>query len=231
MQPEEFKNSKYKKDMIYGGIIVLLFLFLGVREWMAQRHENNVVAELATYKSDASHYKILGEEIASNKAIALATQDQMRSVLASNDTMKKWINKFKDIKAGGIIKETTIIKEVAVPFESKIPCDFKPFPAKKLTKEFSLYSTIANTGLTIDSLFIPNTATIIVGDKKSGFLGMKHTLTMEVKNSNPLMHVSDISAYTYKPEKKFYEKFWFPLAIGFGTGFIGQAYLQNKLGK
>jgi len=146
--------------------------------------------------------------------------------------MKAWIEKFKTIKTGIVIHEKTIIKEVAVPFETKIPCDFKPFTAFKLNKDYKFYSTIANTGLTIDSLIIPNTASIIVGDKKSGFLGMKRDLTIEVKNSNSLMQASNITGYTYTPKKKFYEKTWFHLAVGGVIGGVvgikGYKYLNNK---
>lgn len=221
------------KDRVYLSIIVAILIIFFFREGCTQRQTDKLVSDIANYKTEAKHYTDkFGDVIATNQALNLTTQSQIKSLLASNDTMKAWIEKFKTIKAGIVIHEKTIIKEVAVPFDRNIPCDFKPFTAFKLNKDYKFYSTIANTGLTIDSLIIPNTSSIIVGDKKSGFLGMNKELTIEVKNSNTLMQTSNIAAYTYTPNKKFYEKTWFHLTVGATIGGIagvkGYKYLNNK---
>lgn len=202
-------------------VLVLLVLF-GFREYSNQKKTDGLISDITKYKSQASHYSDkFGESIASNKALSIETQNQIKTLLASNDTLKAWVSKFRDIKFGGIIKEITTIREVPVPFETKIPCDFKPFMANKITKEYLFYSTIANNGLTIDSLKIPNEARIIVGEKKSGFLNMRNELSVEVKNSNKLMYVSDITGFTYKPKQKRF-------GIGFSAGY-GATIQQSKV--
>lgn len=202
-------------ERVLSVVVLVLLVLLGFRECSNQKKTDGLVSDLTKYKSEASHYSDkYGEAIASNKALSIQTQSQMKALLASNDTLTAWISKFKDIKFGGIIKETVTIKEVPVPFETKIPCDFKPFTANKITKDYLFYSTIANTGLTIDSLKIPNEARIIVGEKKLGFLKMRSELTMEVKNSNKLMSVSDITGFTYKPKQK---RFGLGFSAGYGA--------------
>jgi len=210
--------SKLHRRYIYaiGILIILIICIFFIQRCQYQKSEDKIVTELSQYKTKATHYEDkFGNIIATNSAIQIQTQNQIKSILSTNDTMKAWIKKFKEIKFGGIIKETTIIKEVAVPFDKVIPCNFKPFPAIKLDNNYRFYATIANTGLTIDSMFIPNTASIIVGEKKVGFLKLGKQLSIEVKNSNPFIHVSDLSAFTYKPKPK---RFGFGFSVGYGIG-------------
>jgi len=215
------------KDKIYIlaiTIVIVLFLF---REGCNRMETNKLISDITSYKTESESYKTkLGLEINTNRALALETQDQMKSLLASNDTMREWVKEFKEIKAGVVIKETTIIKEVAVPFDRNIPCDFKPFPAKKETKDFQFYATIANTGLTLDSLKVPNESKIIIGEKRKGFLNLKSELVVDVNNSNPYIKTSNISGFVYEPKKKWYEKPIIGLLFGVGIGFVGKSFVK-----
>ena len=216
------------KDKIYIlaiTIVIVLFLF---REGCNRMETNKLVADITSYKTESETYKTkLGLEINTNRALALETQDQMKSLLASNDTMREWVKEFKEIKGGVIIKETTIIREVAVPFDKLIPCDFKPFPANKITKDFLFYTTVANTGLTLDSLKVPNESKIVIGDKRKGFLNLKSELVVDVNNSNPYIKTSNISGFVYEPKKKWYEKMWVNFVVGLGVGYIGGTVLTK----
>jgi hypothetical protein len=207
-----------RKDLIYVFIIIGLVIIFLFREGCNQKHNDKLISDIVNYKTEAQTYKTsLGLEVSTNKALVLETQEQMKSLLSSNDTLKEWVSKFKEIKGGVIVKETTIVKEVAVPFETKIPCDFKPFKANKLEKHFSFYSTIANTGLTIDSVKIPNESRIIIGERKDNFFSKKK-LVIDINNSNPYVSTSNISGFVYEPKKKWYEKTWVHLLVGMGTG-------------
>lgn len=217
-----------KKDRIYILSICCLIIFLLIREGCNQRHTDKLISDISNYKTDAETYKTkLGLDISTNNALALETQEQVKTLMATNDTLKQWVSKFKEIKGGVIIKETTIIREVAVPFDKLIPCDFKPFPANKITKDFLFYTTVANTGLTIDSLKIPNESRIIIGDRREGFLKLKTSLVVDVNNSNPYIQTSNISGYIYEPKKKWYEKMWVNLAVGAGVGFVGSQFIKK----
>ena len=218
------------KDRIYIGVIVLIIIAFSFREGCNIKSTDRLVSDISNYKTESETYKTkLGLEVNTNHALALQTQSQVMSLLATNDTMKQWLSKFKDIKSGVIIKETTIIKEVAVPFDRPIPCNFQPFPVSKVTKDFRFYTTVANTGLTIDSLMIPNEAKVVVGDRREGFLKLKSSLVVDVVNSNPYIKTSNISGFIYTPEKKWYEKTWVHLVAGAGLGIVGTQYINNKL--
>lgn len=210
------------------GVIIVLVVFVLLREGCNQRNTDRLISDIANYKTESETYKTkLGLEINTNRALALETQDQIKSLIATNDTLKEWVNEFKEIQGAVTIRETTIVKEIAVPFDRPIPCDFKPFKANKINKDFQFYTTIANTGLTIDSLKIPNEAKILIGEKKEGFLNLKTKLVVDVNNSNPYIKTTNISGYVYEPKKKWYEKMWVNFAIGFGAGYIGSQVINK----
>lgn len=216
-----------RKDLIYIFTIIGLVVIFLLREGCNQKNNDKLISDIANYKTEAQTYKTsLGLEVSTNKALVLETQEQMKSLLSSNDTLKEWVSKFKEIKGGVVVRETTIVKEVVVPFETKIPCDFKPFKANKLEKHFSFYSTIANTGLTIDSVKIPNESRIIIGERKDNFFSKKK-LVVDVNNSNPYISTSNISGFVYEPKKKWYEKTWVHLLLGAATGIAVSNYIKK----
>lgn len=221
----------FERDKYYIIIIAVIVVIFLLREGCSRQNNDKLISDIANYKTEAQTYKTkLGLEVSTNKALVLQTQDQLKTLLASNDTLKDWINKFKKIRGGVVVRETTIVREVAVPFETKIPCDFKPFKANKITKDFMFYSTIANTGLTIDSVKIPNEARIVIGERKDGFFKPKK-MVVDVVNSNQYVKTSNISGYVYEPQKKFYERTWFHLLCGAGIGIVGTQYINNQIKK
>lgn len=217
------------KDKIYLLVIAAILVAFFLREGCSQRDADKLIDDIANYKTESETYKTkLGLEVNTNRALTLETQNQIKSILATNDTLKEWLSKFKEIKGGVVIKETTIIKEVPVPFDKIIPCDFAPFPVKKETNDFQFYTTVSNTGLTIDSLKIPNESRIVIGEKKHGFLNMKTQMSVDVVNSNPYIQTSNISGFVYEPEKKWYERTWFHVAVGATVGVISTQYINNN---
>lgn len=203
-------------------VIGLLLVVLVFREGCNMQKTDKLIADIMHYKTEAETYKTkLGLQISTNNALMLKTQEQIKGLIATNDTLKEWIEDFKEIKAGVVLKETTIVKEVPVVFDRPIPCDFQPFAANRITKDFEFYSTVSNTGLSIDSLKIPNEAKIVIGQKREGFLGLRSSMVVDVTNSNPYIQTSNISGFYYEPERRWHEKFWLNLAIGAGIGFLG----------
>jgi hypothetical protein len=89
------------------------------------------------------------------------------------------------------------------------------------------YTKIANTGLTIDSLKIPNEQRIIIGEKKEGFLNLKTKLEIEVNNSNPYIQTTNIAGYTYEPKKKWYERSLVTFGIGVAGGYLGSIIINK----
>jgi hypothetical protein len=220
---------KFDLNKIYSFFIIIILIVLLFREGCNQKKVDDLIDEISNYKTESQVYKTkLGLEINTNRALTLSSQKQMRTLIATNDTLMDWIKQFKVINGVVTLRETTIIKEIVVPFDRILPCDFKPFSANKINKDFLFYTTIANTGLTIDSLKIPNESKIVIGEKREGFLKLKTKLVVDVNNSNPYIVTSNISGYVYEPKKKWYEKMWANFAIGVGAGYIGSKLIIKK---
>ena len=220
---------KFDLNKIYSFFIIIILIVLLFREGCNQKKVDDLIDEISNYKTESQVYKTkLGLEINTNRALTLSSQKQMRTLIATNDTLMDWIKQFKVINGVVTLRETTIIKEIVVPFDRIIPCDFKPFSANKINKDFLFYTTIANTGLTIDSLKIPNESKIVIGEKREGILKLKTKLVVDVNNSNPYIVTSNISGYVYEPKKKWYEKMWANFAIGVGAGYIGSQLIIKK---
>jgi hypothetical protein len=210
-----------RTDKIYLIALIVVLFFFGLREGCNRREMSRLVVDVAKYSTEAQTYKTkLGLQVSTNDALVLQTQEQIKALVATNDTLREWIEDFKNIKASVVIKEVTVIREVPVPFDRPIPCEFSPFAANKISKDFEFYSTVENTGLTIDSLKVPNVSTIVVGQKRSGFLGLKSSMVVDVNNSNPYIQTSNISGYVYEPEKKWHEKILVNLAAGAFVGYV-----------
>jgi hypothetical protein len=220
---------RFDLNKIYSFFIIIILIVLLFREGCNQKKVDDLIDDISNYKTEAQVYKTkLGIEISTNRALTLSSQKQMRTLLATNDTLMDWIKQFKVINGAVTLRETTIIKEIVVPFDRIIPCDFKPFSANKVNKDFQFYTKVSNTGLTIDSLKIPNESKIVIGEKREGFLKLKTKLVVDVNNSNPYIVTSNISGYVYEPKKKWYEKMWVNFAIGVGAGYIGSQVMNKK---
>jgi hypothetical protein len=148
---------------------------------------------------------------------------------------KKDEKKVKDVIAFYHANTSTVIKEVAIPYvdsislkkwedsiallcseviayyeKSTIPV---PRHATQSTDEFSASLTATSTGITIDSILIPNNQSIRFITAKGGFLkkdlaGKRHlflkkSIQVQVVNSNSLITVSGQTSAMYTPEKKF----------------------------
>ena len=78
-----------RKDFIYIGVIVVVLILFFFREGCTKRNNDKLISDIANYKTEATTYKTkLGLEVSSNKALILQTQDQMKTLLSSNDTLK-----------------------------------------------------------------------------------------------------------------------------------------------
>lgn len=208
-------------EKIMGGVIIALIFFFLFRECGHQRDENNLVNNIANYKDTVKFDKIKINEqevaIAYNASLQLENKDQLESLLKKHDTLYAMIKKFKDVKSTTIINQYTTINGDTIPLRDSIPCDFKAFKVRRDSIYYHFVGTIAPKYFSIDSLFIPNKQSIIVGTKKLGFLrGVEERA--EIVNSNPLIHIANIESYVLNKKKK---RFGIGASVGYGFSLNG----------
>ena len=207
-------------NKVLGGLIVVLLIFFGIREWNHQKNENELVKNLVTYSDSAKHYKIkvngMEVEVAQNKSLILQSNKQVNAVLSSlNDTISKLVKKFKSIQSGTIINNYTTINNDTIRLPSQsIPCDFKPFKVRRDSIHYKFIGTIGKNFFSIDTLSIPNKISLIIGRKKTGFLRSEERA--EIINSNPLVSTTNIGNYVLVSKKK---RFGIGPSVGYGLQF------------
>lgn len=191
------------RDKILYSLIALLVALLLSREACNQSSRNDLVNDVANYKTEVNHYKGLnGVEVASNKALMLENSEQIKSLLSRHDTLAELMKKYKHLKNVTVVNNNTTIYNDSIAFiHDSIPCDFKPFPVIRDSLNYKFYGTIAPKYFRIDSLLIPDEQSIVFGLKRMGFLKRKEYVA-EVVHSNPLVHTTNIGSYAIKEKRK-----------------------------
>lgn len=99
-----------------------------------------------------------------------------------------------------------------------------PYPFHKKDSGYSISGVILKSGVKIDSLSFKNTVTWRLAEKKSGFLHLGSTLTVQAINSSKYFDNTGMKSIISVKKKTAWDK-WIKPVIGFGVGiFIG-----NKL--
>jgi hypothetical protein len=205
-------------------LAICLFLF---RDCQHQKDIDNLVKNVATYSDSAKHYKSKYGTIAFNQALQFQNEKQLKAYLSQNDTLKQLLKSFKKISSVTIIKEKVYIHDtVPIPFETKIPCDFKPFTVKRDCTNYHFKGTIFPDKFNIDEISIPNKQTVVLGEKKTGF--MKKEYRVEITNSNPYIVTSNVGGYTVNPKKEWYQKPVVTFLIGTAVGSAATTVMYMK---
>jgi hypothetical protein len=209
------------------GLSVLLFHQCNKNRNIKSTNENNQSALL----DSISYYKnSLGMEVAEKLAFQCTTaelevilQDKRKENEQLNEALKKW----KKIANATEINTVTEIKEVPIPFEVKIPCDFSRTFAKQ-DKWFSIGGMVNQDQIFIENVLLYNTQTVVIGKKKLSMF--RSEFRAEVTNSNPYIKTVDIQSFNFIEKNK---RFGIGISFGFGVYesgfFIGPSINYNLI--
>lgn len=208
-----------KRDLIY---IIALFVF-------AALYFNACTNNIAIKKSMKENSKVFNDSleyfknsiglITAQKLAHQGSERELKNIIsAKSDSLgilKTAIKGFKKIASAAKVETETKIDTVRIPFKVEIPCEFTREFEKK-DKYFSIFGNINQSGINFNSITIPNTQAIVLGQKKTGFF--KDEFRFEVTNSNPHINVIQADAYSVQYPKK-----------RFGVGIFGGVDLLGNL--
>lgn len=220
------KNMQLTRtEKILGGVIIAIILFFGFREWQNRNNTDSLVNDIANYKDSAQFYSLkvngMAVDVAYNKSLQLSNKNQLESIIKKNDTLAKLISKFKNVASTTIINNNTTINGDTMKFKKgdSIPCDFKAFKVRRDSAHYRFLGTISPKYFSIDSLTIPNKQSMVIGEKKLGFL--KGTeMRAEIVNSNPLIKTLNIESYVINKKKKWYQTDAFLISASLLGGYV-----------
>jgi hypothetical protein len=166
------------------------------------------------YDPSAKYYKSkAGEIIAYNSSLEIELKDLKRE---RADLMA-------EVKNMRIKKPQTITRTVTrteydtlwMTFETEIPCEDFTSEIVYMDKWIEIYGFVNQDGVMIESIYIPDTVTLVVGQHK------RETI-IAVKHANPNITVAEVENYVIK-RKRFA---WKEFAGGFVLGFLTKTHIQ-----
>lgn len=196
-------------------LIIALLLSLERCQFIKQDATENSLAltDTVTYYTNR-----LGTQTASIKTLQLEQQELQCIILAKDKKLAALAKKFIQIQNVVQYEQVTILDTIAIVYTDTVPCAFSK-SGNITSKWYNLNYKSNNKGFTIDSLTLPNQATVITGFKRKWFLG-KETLTTDVTNSNPYITVTNLKAINVVVPTPWYKKWYVWLGAGIAGGFL-----------
>jgi hypothetical protein len=187
-------------DYLMPLLVLILGLFLLQKCGENNRLENNLQVEIdnvRTYKDKN------GELIEYNDVISTKYKD----LELYNEELKNEIENMKIKNPEVIIRTTTELRvdTVYVEFTDTLPCDDFVKNIEIDSAWYNIGMTLTKESLTIDSMSFPNESIITVGEKKNGIF-KKNEYIVAVKNSNPHIQTDTLETYSFKKDRKFFER-------------------------
>ena len=172
----------------------------------------------------------LGQITVTAEAFALS-QEQINKYVSENDELKKKLaNSYKDIKTVYVTRTVVKIDSIKITTKDTIPCDDFELSEKVTDRFYALDFKLKNKkgqlpDIGIFNLTVPDTATTVIGTKKSGFLKLKRTLVAEQVHSNPYVKVQSMNTIVKADAKP---RTLRKVAVGIAIGLVGGYLLFNK---
>lgn len=229
-------------------VAVVIIICLLLKTCEMQKDRDNLLTQISTYKLSEKEFNVKQQKDSSTIA------QQSQTILTQNEAVKlgllKLEGEIKKVQSQVQQTQEVIIKKVEIPYipqnyadtswisqllkGDKTPelCDsllansvIVPQPFSVNQKHYSISGVVKKNGVDMDSIKLSNQSDVTIGYKKSGFLGLRRTPIVEIKNSNPYFNVTKMNNVVIKKNKSIIENkfFWG------GLGIIGGFILKNNL--
>ena len=201
-------------------ILAVIFLALFLNTCREKKELQKEASNTTDFLNDTiRHYKNeLGQEIAVKTALQGekgALEVLLSKQIDSTGQLKRIVRNFRTVDAAGNIITNTRIDTIKIGYEIPVPCEFHR-EWEKTDPFYSIAGTSSNTGITINSLEVPNTLSFAIGKRKKGWFNSEYVI--EAVNSNPNIKTLGLDSYSVKVPKK---RFGVSLFAGYGLGSEG----------
>lgn len=228
----KYRNFLGDNLKIILAITCVVLAFLLFRQCSETKQANREAQSVQNFLNDTiEYYKDETGALVAQKSVLRGDEQTLEILLSkkidSLGQLKRLVEKFKGVESAGNIVQVVRIDTVKIPYEVEVPFEFSRNWSKH-DKSYFVKGTSTNTGITIDSLSIPNTLSFAIGGKSTGF--WKSEYRIEAVNSNPFIKTTGLDAYSFSQRKKRFglsiyagvgisENFTFAPQIGVGFSF------------
>jgi len=198
---------------IYHHAITVALIVLCIYLWRGKKYSEKVSTNnIETLTSDIKEFKTKQGLWASEKQAFEGTEKDLKQIIKTKDAaLQNALKTFKKRVAAASIKTIVEIDTVFIPYDKTVDFEFSE-TFKKDTKYYSINGVANQKGVDVLNVSIPNTQTLVIGKKRVGFL--KHETTVDVINSNPLIKVDELEAFSFKSKPK---RFGLGIFVGYST--------------
>ncbi|MEY4332233.1 MAG: hypothetical protein RLZZ196_971 [Bacteroidota bacterium] len=210
MKAISIENIKSLLIVVFSAIVILLLFQNGCGDGA-----KNYAEDILNYDNQIKLLRAKNGQLAeSNRVLQLQHGQRSKYI----DSIKKQL-KLKEVDV--IIKYKSVFKYDTINhvFRYQLPCDDFVDSFKVDSTHFKFDAVITNKRLSLYNIEVPNQQSIIIGEKKKGWL-RSSDYSVVITNSNPNIKGEGLEAYTFKPSPKWYNSYKFKGAI-FVAGVIG----------
>ena len=164
------------------------------------------------YDPSAKYYKSkAGEIIAYNKSLEI----QLKDLKKERADLMDEVNNLRIKKPQTITRTVTktIYDTLWMTFETEIPCEDFTSEIVYMDEWIEIYGFVNQEGVMIESIYIPDTVTLVVGQHK------RETI-IAVKHANPNVTVPEVENYVIKKKRFAWKEFTGGFVFGFLSRFI-----------
>jgi hypothetical protein len=219
------KMDKAVKNIFYLILTgVVLVLFFSIRGCIGNANKADYL--FRKWVQDSTKMQVIQNQLGQTSYIAQVTQltqDQMKQYAKSDSIISALTERYSKLEAivrsrGGVYVDTLwLFREDT----DTLPCaEFEKTDTIK-TRYYSFDYRLTKRSMSINNLTFPDTVHTIIGERKSGFLGMKKTLVVEQTHSNKYIQVQELSPVITERKKTW--PTW--LGIGAGAGIAAGYFL------
>lgn len=197
----------------YHNAIILGLIVLCIYLWRGKKYSETVSTNsIEALTSDINEFKTKQGLWVSEKQAFEGTKRDLKEIIKTKDAaLQSALKTFKKPVAAASVKTIVEIDTVFIPYEKIVDFEFSR-TFKKDTKYYSINGVANQKGVDVLNVSIPNTQTLVIGKKRVGFL--KYETTVDIINSNPLIKVDELEAFSFKSKPK---RFGLGVFVGYST--------------
>lgn len=157
--------------------------------------------------------------------------DLFKTIVKENADLKNALSdanvKIKNAKTiTRVITNTEVSEPIIIRLTDTIPCpEFKPVDFKAENSDYSIVGSVNNTSVRLSKVSFPDSLYVITAYKKRVFKSNEYNVL--IKHSNPLIKTVGAMNLTVEDKKRFWERGWFKIGVGFAAGsFIGYQIMK-----
>lgn len=206
------------------GIMLILVFWLGFRNFELTQESNHLNDHTLSLIQDSTAFEKRISQMGDSISIQRET---LLSETQSKKVLEKEYQELKKIAQNTKVITQTEIKKVFIPVHDTVRIMERPeglfmkLPQSfsDSTAHFQFNSTLNESGLTINSLTIPNKTSVSIGMRKESFFRKAEPVVL-VSHSNPYVSTVGMTNVTVDHRTPFYETKGFNIGVGFLAGFL-----------